>query len=291
MKQLKYVILTSFLYLNAQSTVSISGFIRDDANGEPLAYTNVFIKENSIGSSSSMDGYFVINNVPLGEITIAASIIGYEMVSKKIEILPGENIRLDFRLNRTVIQGQAVDVFGEMQKMRQMVEPSRITLDLRTLETAPAFIEPDLFRTVQMLPGVQTINDFSSALYVRGSTPDQNLIMLDGITVYNPYHLGGIFSTFNTDAIKEADFHAGGFPARYGGRMGAILSVINREGNTERIQGNANISIISSKGLIEGPLPQFKGIKGSWMLAGRRTYLDKLFNLFIPDGSDFKFPY
>ena len=193
MKQLKYVILTSFLYLNAQSTVSISGFIRDDANGEPLAYTNVFIKENSIGSSSSMDGYYVINNVPLGEITIAASIIGYEMVSKKIEILPGENIRLDFRLNRTVIQGQAVDVFGEMQKMRQMVEPSRITLDLRTLETAPAFIEPDLFRTVQMLPGVQTINDFSSALYVRGSTPDQNLIMLDGITVYNPYHLGGIF--------------------------------------------------------------------------------------------------
>ena len=130
-----------------------------------------------------------------------------------------------------------------------------------------------------MLPGVQTINDFSSALYVRGSTPDQNLIMLDGITVYNPYHLGGIFSTFNTDAIKEADFHAGGFPARYGGRMGAILSVINREGNTERIQGNANISIISSKGLIEGPLPRFKGIKGSWMLAGRRTYLDKLFNL------------
>ena len=108
------------------------------------------------------------------------------------------------------------------------MESSQISLDIREINSAPAFIEPDVFRTLQMLPGVQTTSDFSSALYVRGSTPDQNLIMLDGIVVYNPYHLGGIFSTFNTDAIKEADFHAGGFPARHGGRMGAILNVINR---------------------------------------------------------------
>ena len=90
--------------------------------------------------------------------------------------------------------------------------------------------------------------------------------MLDGITVYNPYHLGGIFSTFNTDAIKEADFRAGGFPARYGGRMGAILNIINREGNTEKISGSGNISLISSKGLIEGPLPRGQNFKGSWSI-------------------------
>ena len=164
---------------------------------------------------------------------------------------------------------------------------------MRTLETAPAFIEPDLFRTVQMLPGVQTLNDFSSALYVRGSTPDQNLIMLDGITVYNPYHLGGIFSTFNTDAIKEADFHAGGFPARYGGRMGAILNVINREGNTEEFRGNANISLISSKILLEGPTPKILGTKGSWMVAGRRTYFDQIVNAILKNQGEgeFKFPY
>ena len=129
-----------------------------------------------------------------------------------------------------------------------------------------------------MLPGVQTTSDFSSALYVRGSTPDQNLIMLDGIVVYNPYHLGGIFSTFNTDAIKEADFHAGGFPARHGGRMGAILNVINREGNSNKITGMANISLISSKGLLEGPLPKWRGMKGSWMVSGRRTYFDSIIN-------------
>jgi len=143
-----------------------------------------------------------------------------------------------------------------------------------------------VFRTLQMLPGVQTTSDFSSALYVRGSTPDQNLIMLDGIAIYNPYHLGGIFSTFNTDAIKEADFHAGGFPARYGGRMGAILNVINREGNTEKITGSANLSLISSKALIEGPIPKWKGMKGSWMISGRRTYIDKVVDaLKLPSGS------
>ena len=142
-------------------------------------------------------------------------------------------------------------VTAERQKFERSMESSQISLDIREINSAPAFIEPDVFRTLQMLPGVQTTSDFSSALYVRGSTPDQNLIMLDGIVVYNPYHLGGIFSTFNTDAIKEADFHAGGFPARHGGRMGAILNVINREGNTNKITGMANISLISSKGLLE----------------------------------------
>ena len=216
------------------------------------------------------------------------------MSTQEYELEAGQNLRLDFRLQQTILEGEAVDVFGEAQKMRELVEPSRISLDLRTLQSVPAFIEPDLFRTVQLLPGVQTLNDYSSALYVRGSTPDQNLIMLDGITDYNPYHLGGIFSTFNTDAIKEADFHAGGFPARYGGRMGAILNVINREGNTEEFEGHANISLISSKVLLEGPLPKYKGLKGSWMIAGRRTYFDQFFNALVAwsgGPSDFEFPY
>ena len=176
-------------------------------------------------------------------------------------------------------------VTAERQKFERSMESSQIALDLREINSAPAFVEPDVFRTLQMLPGVQTTSDFSSALYVRGSTPDQNLIMLDGIAVYNPYHLGGIFSTFNTDAIKEADFHAGGFPARYGGRMGAILNVINREGNTEKIRGSANLSLISSKALMEGPIPKWKGMKGSWMVSGRRTYIDKVDALKIPSGS------
>jgi len=258
---------------------SINGFVRDDSNGEPLAYVNVFIKYFDIGTTTNQDGYFVIPNIPDGEIIIVASIIGYRLTEQVISIGINKNYRIEFRLPISSIEGEEITVSGIRQSFINWAEPSRITLDFRDIKVAPAFVEADVFRTLQNLPGVQTLNDFSSALYVRGSTPDQNLIMLDGITVYNPFHLGGVFSTFNTDAIKYADFHAGGFSAKYGGRMGSILNIVNREGNTEKVTGSGNISLISSKLLLEGPIPEMLGFKGSWMLAGRRTYFDVFANM------------
>ena len=236
--------------LKAQSTSSINGFVRDDATGEPISYANVFLSNTTLGAAANRDGYFVISNVPLGSYEINATMIGYGIYKQEISLSEGQPVRLEIRLKEEVIETSEILVTAERQKFEKSMESSQISLDLREINSVPAFVEPDIFRTLQMLPGVQTTSDFSSALYVRGSTPDQNLIMLDGITVYNPYHLGGIFSTFNTDAIKEADFHAGGFPARYGGRMGAILNVINREGNTGKMTGMANLSLISSKGLL-----------------------------------------
>ena len=294
-----YIIIFFSSYLFSQGLSSISGFVRDDTSGEPISYANVFLSNSTLGAATNQDGYFVISNIPVGKYEINATMIGYGIFKQNIELSEGQPIRLDIRLNEEIIQTTEVLVTAERQKFERSMESSQISLDIREINSAPAFIEPDVFRTLQMLPGVQTTSDFSSALYVRGSTPDQNLIMLDGIAVYNPYHLGGIFSTFNTDAIKEADFHAGGFPARYGGRMGAILNVLNREGNTRKVKGSANISLISSKGLIEGPLPSWRGMKGSWMISGRRTYFDTVIDaLKIPigqriDGSDiyFQFPY
>ena len=294
-----YIIIFFSSYLFSQGLSSISGFVRDDTSGEPISYANVFLSNSTLGAATNQDGYFVISNIPVGKYELNATMIGYGIFKQNIELSEGQPIRLDIRLNEEIIQTTEVLVTAERQKFERSMESSQISLDIREINSAPAFIEPDIFRTLQMLPGVQTTSDFSSALYVRGSTPDQNLIMLDGIAVYNPYHLGGIFSTFNTDAIKEADFHAGGFPARYGGRMGAILNVLNREGNTRKVKGSANISLISSKGLIEGPLPSWRGMKGSWMISGRRTYFDTVIDaLKIPigqriDGSDiyFQFPY
>ena len=278
---------------------SINGFVREESSGEPISYANIFLENTSLGAATNRDGYFVISDIPLGSYTLNASMIGYGIFKKEITINDSGSIRLTIFLDQEVIETSEIIVTAERQKFERSIESSQISLDLREINSAPAFIEPDVFRTLQMLPGVQTSSDFSSALYVRGSTPDQNLIMLDGITVYNPYHLGGIFSTFNTDAIKEADFHAGGFPARYGGRMGAILNIINREGNVNQIKGMSNISLISSKLLLEGPMPSYKGMRGSWMVSGRRTYFDRVIDaLKIPigkkaDGSNeyFQFPY
>ena len=298
MKGLSLFFLLSFLV--GQNHSSISGFIREKASGEPISYANVFISNSNLGAATNQDGYFVIPKIPAGEIELNVSMIGYSIYQEQLMLFESEPIRLEIQLIEEVIQTDEILVTAERQKFEKSIESSQISLNLREINSAPAFVEPDVFRTLQMLPGVQTTSDFSSALYVRGSTPDQNLIMLDGIAVYNPYHLGGIFSTFNTDAIKEADFHAGGFPARYGGRMGAILNVINREGNSQKVTGSANLSLISSKGLLEGPIPKWKGVKGSWMISGRRTYFDTVINaLQIPtgeqkgDGSDvyFEFPY
>jgi len=299
MRFLNVTIVVSLTFLSAQSTSSINGFIRNDVNGEPISYANVFISNTLLGAATNRDGYFVISDIPSGIHEVNVSMIGYAVHNETIDLTETNSIRIEVRMKEQVIEGSEVLVTAERQKFERSIESSQISLDIREINSAPAFIEPDVFRTLQMLPGVQTTSDFSSALYVRGSTPDQNLIMLDGIVVYNPYHLGGIFSTFNTDAIKEAVFHAGGFPARHGGRMGAILNVVNREGNTNDITGMANISLISSKGLLEGPLPKWKGMKGSWMVSGRRTYFDSIIDAMkIPigkkaDGTDvyFQFPY
>ncbi len=295
----KRIIFILFTLLSAQNTASINGFVRNNSDGEPISYANVFISNTSIGTTTNRDGYFVISNLPVGEYELNVSMIGYGSYKSIVNLIENTPTRLDISMTEQVIESAEVLVTAERQKFERSIESSQISLDIREINSAPAFIEPDVFRTLQMLPGVQTTSDFSSALYVRGSTPDQNLIMLDGIVVYNPYHLGGIFSTFNTDAIKEAVFHAGGFPARYGGRMGAILNVVNREGNTNKIKGMANISLISSKALLEGPLPRWKGMKGSWIISGRRTYFDSVIDaLKIPigkkaDGTEeyLQFPY
>ena len=288
------------MFTSLKSSPSISGFVRDISNGEPISYANVFISNSTNGSTTNRDGYFAIPDLQVGKHELNVTMIGFASYKDSVELLINESVRVDIVLRSQVLESSEILVTAERQKFQRAIESSQISLDIRELNSAPAFIEPDVFRTLQMLPGVQTTSDFSSALYVRGSTPDQNLIMLDGIAIYNPYHLGGIFSTFNTDAIKEADFRAGGFSARYGGRMGAILNVINREGNTEKIKGSANLSLISSKILIEGPVPKWRGIKGSWMFSGRRTYIDKVVNaLKIPngekreDGSEiyYEFPY
>ena len=283
MKRTLFSVLISSMLLLASSLVAqqnIHGFIRENDTGEPLPYANIIFPDLNRGASSNSEGYFVISNLPVGTHTLIVSIIGYKKHIQTVQLPVDTNLRLDIRLNQENIEGQTIEVSAEREKFKELVSTSTVTLDRRAIEVAPSFVEADVFRALQLLPGVQSLNDFSSALYVRGSTPDQNLIMLDGITVYNPMHLGGIFSTFNTDAIKEADFSAGGFEARYGGRLGSILNIINREGNTEEISGNANISLISSKLLVEGPLPTGKSdlLKGSWMIAGRRTYFDVIAN-------------
>lgn len=295
MKKLKFIILFSLLLNSAFASSVISGYVSNKADGEPVHYANIFLENTRLGAVSNADGYYVLLNVPKGTYTIAASVIGYSLEKHLITVGENSRINIHFDLVQEDVALDEVVVTAEREKFKQDIKISSVTMNQTSLRTVPVLIEADLFRALQMLPSVTTGNDFSSALYVRGGSPDQNLILLDGITVYNPYHFGGIFSTFNTDAVKEAEFMAGGFPAEYGGRMSSVLDIKNREGNSEEFHGSGNVSILSTKLLLEGPLP-----RGSFMISGRRTYFDaiwegirqgaKIFN----NGEDligFSFPY
>lgn len=270
-----YLILIIFLFINILSASStISGFIQDKENGEPISYANVFLKNTSYGTVTNNDGYFYFKIDSIGNFTLIVSMMGYKPVEKNLIIKKNTAKKINLYMETVAIELGEITKTGEIEKFKQDVRISTINLSNNDLRSSPVVLEPDIFRTIQLLPSATAGNDFSSALYVRGGSPDQNLILFDGITVYNPYHLGGVFSTFNTDAVKEANFMAGGFPAKYGGRMSSVLSILNREGNSKNFEGQGNISLISSKLLLEGPIP-----KGSFLIAGRRTYFDGLWEL------------
>jgi len=296
------IILLSSIF--AQNTGRISGYLKDSATGEPIMFANVIVENTDIGTASDNFGYYVIPNVPVGKNTLKILMMGYEAESRQIDLSIREDLRLDVNLNPTVIKGEEITVTAERQRFKEKVEVSRVNLGLREIKNAPAFVEADLFRTLQLLPGVTSTNDFSSALVVRGGSTDENLILLDGIELYNPYHLGGVFSTFNANAISDAEFIAGGFPANYGNRVSSVLNITSKEGDSKngklfdkngfgkywdlsQVQGE--VSLLSSKILGEGPL-----YKGSWMWSYRRTYFDKLAELYYiikPNKSDIDWKY
>ncbi len=251
---------------------TISGFIKDESNGESLIAVNVFIKDTYLGTTTNKSGYYIINNAPTGQLILVASCIGYQEQEIPLSLVPNESKVLNIQLKSEVIQGQQVTVTAE-KTSRKEVKTSLVKITPRKLQSAPQMAEPDLMRVLQTLPGVLTLSEFSSGLYIRGGTPDQNLILLDGTEVYNVNHLFGIFSTFDVDAVKQVDLLRGGFPAQYGGRMSSVLDITNKDGNQKQFEGKTSIGLISAKTALQGPIG-----KGSWFFSGRRTYIDYIIN-------------
>ncbi len=267
----------------------VNGFVTEAATGEPLAYVAVMVRGSNLGIYTNRKGYYVLNHVPTGNIEIAAQQLGYRVTSQAIYISSeDEQVTLNLEMVKAAVQIEGLVVEGESEEFTVNSRDIRVANVYQTTEQLKEVIslaEPDLFRSVMALPGVTPISDFSSGLYVRGGSPDQNLILLDGIDVYNPAHFGGIFSTFNTDAIKNVELLKGGYPARYGGRLSSVLDVDNKDGNRKEFSGVARLSLIASSVTLETPW-KLAGQKGSFMVSFRRTYIDlvkKLASLDMPD--------
>ena len=264
-------LLFAFIQLNAKSGI-ISGFISDSSSAEALIGANVILQETGQGMATDINGYYIIQDITPGDYVLMVSYVGFKLKKEKLKISDGQSIKLDISLSEDVVELTQIEVTAEQIQRKSNIQPSKINLSPRMMKAAPALAEPDLFRTIQALPGVLTTSEFSTGLVIRGGNTDQNLILLDGVTVYNPSHLGGIFSNFIVDGVKEAELIKGAYNAEYGGRLSAVLNIISREGNQKKFEGKANLSLLSAQATIEGPF-----YKGAWVFSGRRTYFDKIF--------------
>jgi hypothetical protein len=249
---------------------TVSGFVRSAASGEALPLACVAVKGTPRGAQSNEKGYYVVTGVGAGAFEVKVSCTGYAPETRLLTFGPDAEIGLNVELRPQAIQIEAVEVSAD-RKDDLGSEPTRMTLRTQQLNSVPAALEADLFRAVQALPGVSTLSDFSSGLFVRGGSADQNLILLDDVDVYNPSHLFGFFSTFNVDAVKTVDLQKSGYPARYGGRLSSLLDVHNRDGNRKEFQGTGRVGLLGASTTLEGPWQH-----GSWMLSGRRTYLQAI---------------
>lgn len=275
MIRLYWLLTLSFIVLfpfaaHAQENASVNGIITDSKTGETLISANVAVAELNRGTSTNTSGYFSITNLEPGSYTVVASYIGYRRYEKEIDLEAGETLRLDIKLNPEDLELETLVVESDFEREEQKnIGRSRITTEL--IKDLPPVLEPDVFRSVQLIPGVKAANDFSSGLYVRGGSPDQTLILLDGTTVYNPSHFFGFFSTFNPDAVKDVRLYKGGYPAEFGGRLGSVLTIYNKDGNRNSTRGSVSLGLLASRVSAEGPTG-----RGSWMLAFRRSTLEPL---------------
>jgi len=270
---------------SAQATV-VSGLVSESGSGEAVIGVNVVLAADSLGKTlvrgarTNKFGFYSLPNVPQGTYFLKVSGLGYRPVVRRC-VLTSEPAKINIQLQTDAVKGQEVVVQSNRQEsaVANTQSISTIAISPETLKKIPALGgEVDVFRALQLTPGVKSGVQGTSGLYVRGGSPDQNLVLLDGVSIYNPTHLGGLLSVFNNDALADTRLIKGAFPAEYGGRLSSVVDISMREGTKEKLSGTAGLNFINSRLTLEGPL----GDKASFMLSGRRMYLD-LIRAVLPD--------
>lgn len=276
-------------YSNPAGKASISGFVKDYNTKETIISATVFLEGTKLGAYTNKSGFFVIKGVDPGKYNLIVSYLGYEKYQKEIEIKKDQEFRFDVLLQTGSVKANEVIVTGQREADKSQISVSRVSVPVKQLKEIRIGGEADVFRALQFLPGVLTSSQISNGLYIRGGSPDQNLVLIDGATVYNPSHLFGFFSTFNSEAMKDVEVIKGGFNAEYGGRMSSVINISQKDGNRNNYQGTFDLGLVSTKASIEGPTFKSKDYGGSFYIGGRRTYFDLVKN-FIPENPENPIP-
>ncbi len=261
-----------------QNRSVISGFVVDAESSESLVGATVYVPEMDLGTTTNRYGFFSLS-VAADSVRLIISHIGYLPRILNQELT--EDVRLNIELRPETTRLGEMEIVAVGESSVEAIQMSQIKLPIATIRALPVLAgETDVFKTLQLLPGVQSGREGTTGLYVRGGSPDQNLVLLDGVTVYNPSHLYGFLSVFNSDAIKDVTLIKGGIPARYGGRISSVIDLAMEEGNLKEFEGTASIGLIGSSFTFQGPVVKNRA---SFIVATRRTYLDLLVYPFLDE--------
>lgn len=270
--------------MHAQEKFVIDGYVKDNKNGESIIGATVYKQGSNLGATSNEYGFYSLT-LPKGPHVIAVSLIGYSTFTFAVNLDKSITKNIELKEEGTNLEEVVVSAEAEDKNVKS-VEMSVAKLDIKQINKIPALLgEVDVIRAIQLLPGVTTVGEGASGFNVRGGNIDQNLILLDEAPVYNSSHLFGFFSVFNPDAVKDVKLIKGGIPSQYGGRVSSILDVRMKEGNNKRTSVNGGIGTIFSRLSVEAPIVKDKA---SFIIAGRRSYLDALVKPFLKSTSPLK---
>jgi hypothetical protein len=281
----------------AQTTGTVRGFVYDRIDGEPVIFTNVFLQGTSFGAATDVNGYYTISKIPPGNYILMVTSLGYDTARVEIVVKRGDVLNQRLTIGQSSIQINEFEISAEKQESQTQVKMSVQKITPKEIQRMPSVGgEPDLAQYLQVLPGVIFTGDQGGQLYIRGGSPVQNKVLIDGATVYQPFHSIGLFSVFETDVIRNADIYTGGFGAEYGGRISSVMDITTRDGNKKNISGLIGATTFGGRALIEGPIKkQTEEREGSssFIFSAKHSYLDqssKLFyNYISEDGLPFNY--
>jgi hypothetical protein len=258
---------------------TIKGFVYDRANGEPMIFVNVVLEGSNIVVQTDVNGYFSMPQVPEGTYTLTTTLVGYDTARTSVNVIPNAIINKKLYVGRRGQELKEVQVSARKIEKTTQVNAGVTSITPREMKLLPSTGgEPDIAQYLQVVPGVVFTGDQGGQLFIRGGSPVQTGILLDGITIYNPFHSIGLYSVFETDAIRNADVYSAGFNAQYGNRTSAILDVRTKDGNKNRLSGKLSASPIMARAMLEGPLAKAKREGGSsltFLASVKHSYLDK----------------
>jgi hypothetical protein len=283
-----FILLTLLILATSTAALAqlgtIRGFIYEKESGEPVLFTNVYLYRTTYGATTDVNGYFSITRIPDGDYKLVITYLGFDTLTEDIKISGTNVISKKYYLTKATYALEGIDVTAEFAEQRTEIRASVVTVTPKQIKQIPSLGgQADLAQYLQVLPGVVFTGDQGGQLYIRGGSPIQNKVQLDGMVIYNPFHSIGLFSVFETDILRSADIYSGGFGAQMGGRISSVMDLTTRDGNKKRIAGKVGVTTFGSKVLLEGPIAKQKndnGSSSSFLVSYKNSYLEQSSKIF-----------